>query len=228
MEELDLRDLLTYFLNKIVYFMIIVAAVVTMGCLYSVFLQTPVYTSETSVILTGFSNEQSSITQSDLTVNSKLVGTYQVIVKSNRVLKQVIENLNLNYATEELADMITVTSVNDTEIIKISVTNESAQDAYSIASEVANVFSVEAKDLYNLSNVSILDDAELADEPSNMNIVKQIAIFVAVGILLGFVVIFITYYFDTTIKSAQDVERKFELTILGSIPDYSKKKKVVK
>lgn len=226
MEELDLRDLLSYFGSKIVSFLFIVCLVVTVGCLYSVFIQKPEYTSKTSIILTGFSsNTESSITQSDLTVNSKLVSTYQEIVKSRRVLSQVITNLRLNYTTKELARMISVGAVNDTEIIEISVTNEEAKQAYLIANEVAEVFSHEAKDLYNLSNVSILDYAEIESVPSNLNITKQVCIYVLIGFALAFVILFVIYYFDTTLKSVHHVERKFDLTILGSVPDYTKKKK---
>lgn len=226
MEELDIRDLLVYFLSKSVQFLAIVAFVVTLGCVYSVFLQQPKYTSKTSIILTGFSsNETSSITQSDLTVNSKLVSTYQQIVKSRRVLNQVISNLGLEYDSTSLAKMINVGSIKDTEIIEISVTDKDARKAYQVAREVAEVFGREAKELYNLSNVSILDEAEIADFPSNFNITKQVLLYVAGGIVFAFFVLFVFYYFDTTIKSVSDVERKFELTILGSVPDYSKKRK---
>ena len=226
MEELDLRDLLSYFGSRVVSFLFIVCLVVTIGCLYSVFVQKPEYTSKTSIILTGFSsNSESSITQSDLTVNSKLVSTYQEIVKSRRVLSQVIDNLHLGYSTSELAKMIAVGSVNDTEIIEISVTNLEAKQAYLIANEVAEVFSSEAKDLYNLSNVSILDYAEIETVPSNLNITKQVIIYLVAGFAFAFVILFIIYYFDTTLKSVHDVERRFDLTILGSVPDYTKKKK---
>lgn len=226
MEELDIRDLLSYFLNKSVRFFAIVAFVVTIGCVYSVFLQEPKYTSKTSIILTGFSsNETSSITQADLNVNSKLVSTYQEIVKSRRVLNQVIDNLSLEYDTANLAKMISVKALKDTEIIEISVTDFEAKKAYLIANEVAEVFGKEAKELYNLSNVSILDSAEIEDFPSNFNITKQVALYVGIGVVVAFFILFIFYYFDTTIKSVTDVERKFELTILGSVPDYTKKKK---
>lgn len=226
MEEIDVRDLLSYFGSKIVSFLFIVCLVVTIGCLYSVFIQKPEYTSKTSIILIGFSsNTESSITQSDLTVNSKLVSTYQEIVKSRRVLSQVITNLRLNYTTKELARMIAVGAVNDTEIIEISVTNEDAKQAYLIANEVAEVFSSEAKDLYNLSNVSILDYAEIESVPSNLNITKQVCIYIIAGFAFAFIILFVIYYFDTTLKSVHDVERKFDLTILGSVPDYTKKKK---
>lgn len=226
MEELDIRDLLSYFLNKSVQFFAIVALVVTMGCVYSIFLQEPEYTSKTSIILTGFSsNETSSITQADLNVNSKLVSTYQEIVKSRRVLNQVIDNLNLEYDTTSLAKMISVKALKDTEIIEISVTDLEAKKAYLIANEVAEVFGKEAKELYNLSNVSILDSAEIEDYPSNFNITKQVILYVGIGVVTAFFILFVFYYFDTTIKSVTDVERKFDLTILGSVPDYTKKKK---
>lgn len=231
MEELDVRDLLLYFSTKIVYFIGIVAAVVVMGCIYMVFIQKPVYTSKTSIILTGFndsSSEASTITQSNLTINSKLVSTYQEIVKSKRVLNQVIDNLHLSYDTKEIAKMISVGSIKDTEIIEISVTNGDANEAFLIANEVAEDFGKEARDLYNLSNVSILDYAEIETVPSNLHVTKQLILFMVGGFVLAFIVLFLFYYFDTTIKNVADVERKIGLPILGSVPDYAKRKGVTK
>lgn len=226
MEEIDIRELLSYFWEKIFYFFIIVLVAVTIGCVYAIFIQKPVYTSKTSIVLTGFSSSagDSSITQTDLNVNSKLVSTYQEIVKSRRVLSQVIEKLDLSYSTKELADMISVYSVNDTEIIEIAVTNEKAKVACNVANEVAAAFGVEVKDLYNLSNVEVLDEAEVATAPSNMSLVKQIVIFLALGIVLACVVLFVLFYFDTTIKGSHDIEKRYGLPILGTVPIYAKSK----
>ncbi len=225
MEEIDIREIISYFLNKIVYFSLIVAAVVALFCVYYIFMQKPEYTSKTSIILTGLNSTSDPIAQNDLSVNQKLVSTYQEIVKSKRVLNQVVGNLGLNYTTDELSKMIRVTAKSDTEIIVVSVTCLNNDEAYKIAKEVAKVFSSEAKDLYNLSNISILDEAEVSFTPSNINIPKQIAISVFVGFFLGFVIIFIIYYFDNTIKNSTDIEKKFGFVILGNVPDYNKKKK---
>ena len=227
MEEIDIREILSYFWEKIFYFFIIVLVVLIVGCVYSIFIQKPLYTSKTSIVLTGFTitNGDSAITQTDLNINSKLVSTYQEIVKSRRVLNQVIDNLGLNYSVQELAKMISVYSVNDTEIIEISVTGEDANEAHLIANEVATAFNNEVKELYNVSNVSILDSAEVAINPSNMNLIKQIIIYLAIGVVLACLILFVIYYFDTTIKNTQDLEKRYGLPILGTVPEYSKSKK---
>lgn len=227
MEEFDIKEIFSYFWEKKFYFILIVLTVLTIGCIYSIFIQKPLYTSKTSIVLTGFSGaiNDSTITQTDLNINSKLVSTYQEIVKSRRVLSQVIDSLHLEYSVEELAKLISVYSISNTEIIEIAVTSKDAREAYLVADEVASAFSKEVKDLYNLSNVSVLDGAEIASAPTNMNFFKMIAIYLGIGILLATCVLFVIFYFDTTIKSVHDVEKRYGLPILGSVPDYQKKRK---
>ena len=82
--------------------------------------------------------------------------------------------------------MIGVTAVADTEIIKITVTDTNKNNAKVIADEAANVFVEEIPELYNISNVSILDTAEVAEHPYNVNLKKQLALYIMVGLVLGF------------------------------------------
>ncbi len=87
-----------------------------------------------------------------------------------------------------------------------------------IADAIVPVFSKKVKGLYNIDNVSVLDSAELASSPYNMNYIKDLIIFGMVGFILASGVIFVIYYFDTTIKSASDIEDKLKLTVLGTVP----------
>ena len=94
MEEIDLKELLMFIKDKIGLLITITAAVCLIGCIYGLFIQTPMYESYTTVILS--SNESSSaINQADVNLNRVLVDTYAEIVKSRRVLDQVIDELNL-------------------------------------------------------------------------------------------------------------------------------------
>lgn len=223
MEEINITDLLSYFKSKIIYILLITLVVTSVGVFYKLVIEQPVYKSSTSLILTGFSDTTGSdkINNTDLTINQQLLSTYQEITKSRKVLLQVIDELNLDYEVEELAANINVAGVSDTEIIKITVNDRNAVTAYQIVGKIADVFSNEVRDIYNVSNVSILDVPEVAENASNMGILKFITICIIAGFILACMIIFVIYYFDTTIKTVDQIESKLDVPVLGSIPDYN-------
>lgn len=219
MEEIDLKELFEFFKSKISLFIIILVGVCLLGSIYGLFLQKPMYSSYTTVILGG---TDTTITQSDITINKNLVNTYAEIVKSRRVLDQVIDELSLDIVYEDLVNKITVSSVNNTEIIKITVNDEDGVVAKNVANITASVFTDEVSNLYNMDNVNILDEAIISDKPYNINVVKQIVIYFMIGFVLAAGILFVIYYFDRTIKSVEQVEQKIKLPILGSVQDNSK------
>lgn len=228
MEEINIKDLIFYFKSKLLYIIFIILLVMASGIIYKALIEKPKYESSTSLILTGFTgtNESdSTINNNDLTINQQLITTYQEITKSRKVLLKVIDELKLDYEVEELAKNISVTGVTDTEIIKITVTDTKAKRAYKIVSKIADVFSDEVRDIYNVSNVSILDVPEIAKEPSNIGLFTSILLYIAAGIIVASLVTFVAYYFDNSIKTIEQIEARIDVPILGSIPDYNKKKK---
>lgn len=221
MEEIDLKELLIFIKTKIGILITITASVCIIGCIYGLFIQKPMYKSDTTVILSG--NESStSITQTDVTLNKNLVSTYAEIVKSRRVLSQVIDELGLDLTYEQLSNKISVSSVNNTEIIKITVSDMDAKKAKNIANTTAYHFTNEVIDLYNMNNVDILDEAIEADTPYNINVIKQVIIYFMLGFVLGAGILFVIYYFDRTIKSVEQVEQKIKLPILGSVQEFNR------
>ena len=94
--------------------------------------------------------------------------------------------------------------------------------AKNIANVTADFFSKEIVELYNMNNVNILDEATTNENPYNINVPKQIAIYFMIGLVLGAGVLFVIFYFDRTIKTAEQVEQKLKLPILGSVQVMSK------
>lgn len=219
MEEIDIRELLNYYKSKLGLLIIIFTLVCLLGCSYSIFIQKPMYNSYTKVILSG----ETTITQSDIVLNQNLVDTYAEVVKSRRVLDQVIKKLDLDLTYEELSNEISVTAVSNTEIIQINVKDKDPVMAKNIANVTASYFTKEVLDLYKMNNVNILDEAILNKKPYNINIPKQLLIYILAGITIACGVVFIKYYFDRTIKSSEQVEQKIHLPILGSVQEFSKK-----
>lgn len=220
MEEINLKEVYSYFKSKILWILIAIVAIIIIGNVYTIITREPMYRSNTTIVLVGESKDGYS--QSDSQLNQNLIGTYSEIIKSRKVLSQVIENLKLKMSVEELSNNITTTSVEDTEIIQITVANANAKDAKKITDEVAKVFSEEIQDIYNLENVTIIDKAELSKNPYNINYVKDNVIYLMVGFVLSFGIVFIMYYFDTSIKSSEVVEEKLGLTVIGVVPKEDK------
>lgn len=220
MEELNLSELLRYYLKKLPIIILATMLTLLLGYFYIEEMQVPMYHGTTTIILVqkNEGENNSYVTQNELTVNEKLVSTYSQIIKSRRVLDQVIDSLELNTKTSSLAENITVTAVSETPIIKVSVSNEDKEEAVEIANKIAEVFKEEVSKIYNLENISVIDEAIVEDRPYNINVPKQMIIYGLVGIVLSCGVIFIMYYFDNTIKNKKEIETKLNLPVLGEIP----------
>lgn len=220
METIDLKDMFSYFKSKISIIVLFIAVVGIMGCLYGLFIQKPVYKSSTSIVLISESQTGATLTYNDVSLNQNLVSTYSEIIKSRRVLNQVIDNLSLDYSYSNLSNNVEVSSVTGTQIIKISVSDRNNKTAMKIADEIAKVFAKEIPELYNISNVNILDYAEAASNAYNVNFIKQSIIYLLVGLVLGLGITFVMYYFDRSVKNISQVEEKIKLPVLATVREY--------
>ena len=228
MEELDLKELFEIFWHKKAQIILLILIFMVSGLIYSVGFVTPMYTSSTTLVLVGTESvndtetqQTESITTTDITINSKLVSTYRELVKRKSILGQVISNLGIQIDEEELRKHIEVTAVEDTELIEISVSDENPTYAAKIANEIANVFREKiAGEIYKINNVYIVDQAEVASEPSNVNHVKNVVIFAFIGAVVAVMYVLIANMLDTTIKTQEDIEKMIKIPVLASIPMY--------
>ena len=215
MEEINLRDLLSYFKKHLILFIVVVLFVVSAGTIYSVFILKPEYKSQATVILS--SDKSKNTVQSEINANKNLIDTYTEVVKSHRVLDRVKSEMQIEDTYEQLVKKVTVASLKDTEIISISVVDLDKNHSYSLANKIADTFTDEISQIYNDKSVNVLDRAVEPQKPYNVDIVKQEAIYAAAGIVLATAVIFLMFYFDRTIKTTEQIEQLFKLPIYGKV-----------
>ena len=224
MEELDLKQLFKIFWNKRLHIIAIVLLFLIIGTIYSFAFVKPKYKAYTTLVLAQADvmvpegEDAKGITQSELTLNQKLVPTYSELVKTKNVLREVIRELRLNVDEDELKKNVTVKLVEDTELIQITVTNKNALDAKNIANKIAEIFSDRVSEIYKINNITIVDEAEEATEPYNINHIKDIAIFMVIGLVVAIIYVLLTNLLDSTVKSAEDIEKELEISVLASIP----------
>ena len=217
MEEINIRELFDFYMSKVLFIIIAVAICLIGGNLYSKFVKVPKYESNTKIVLVS---SQKETTKSDLTFNQGLVDEYTVVVKSDKTLKTVLEDLNLvdKYTTSQLSKMISVSSVEKTSVINIKVTSTDAEEAANIANNLSDVFAQVVKDIYSLDNVYILDRAETNNKAVNDSVVKENVIYFLAGFVLSVGVLFVVFYFDDSIKNSDEIEKKFNVVVIGNVP----------
>ncbi len=217
MEEIDISQLLNYYKSKVIYIVFAMAIAFCLSSIYVNKFRVPEYTSATTILLNQ-ANSNSAISANDISINKSLVSTYSEIIKSKRVLRQTIEELNLDYSYGTLYSKIAVGAVTDTSIIRISVTDEDGELAAAIANNIAGVFTKEIVDIFKIENISIIDTAEVSDVPSSASITKIVGIATIAGAFVAVAAIFLIFYFDTTIKNEEDIEKATGLPVIGLVP----------
>lgn len=218
MEEINLKELWNYYKKYLVYIIIFTAFCATIMLFYSENIKKPMYSSSAKVVLVkDGETSDNGITQNDINLNQKLVATYTQIIKSKLVVNRVNDELNLNYSYDKLLSEINVTAVDETELLKITVTDENPKTATLIANKITDVFGEEVKQIFKIDNVSVLEEAELPTKPSNIHTIKDMIIAGLVGLVLSSGVVFVIFYFDDTLRDTETIENDVDLPILAKV-----------
>ena len=219
MEEINLKEFWQYYKKFLLGIIIVCLLSVIVTLVYNIAFKTPKYSTYTTIVLVKdeSSSETDVINQSDITLNQKLVSTYREIIKSRLVLDQVNERLNLDYSYEKLYDEIKVEAKDDTEILKITVTDDDAKMASSIANEIAIVFNKEITQIYNLNNVSIIDVALVPTAPSNDHALRDAILAIMVAFVGCSAVVFVIFYFDDTLRDIDTIENDLGMPVVAKV-----------
>lgn len=223
-ENIDIRRFIDIIFSKkkILVFIIIVSMAI--GYVYSYHLKQDIYKSSETILLAQNEKDDMQITQNDLNVNTNLITTYSNIARSYNVVETTINNLGIQIPISEVQNNIVVEEKKNTQIIEITIKNKNPEVAMKLTRELTKVFAEQVKNIYNLENINIIDEAEIESFPCNTNHVKDMSIFVIMGLGLIGVLVLIFYMFDDTIKQESDVVNYTGLQALGIIPMVENKK----
>ena len=133
--EIDLQELvmlLLHWLWLLVLCGVVAGSIGFMVCKLTV---TPWYESTTRVYILYRNNDQ-SVSYSEMQLSSTLAKNFAPMIKSRTVLEKVIDICGLNESFESLSGRVKVTTVNDTNLIAITVTDADPAMAQLLASEI--------------------------------------------------------------------------------------------
>ncbi|HEM6419068.1 TPA: capsular biosynthesis protein CpsC [Streptococcus suis] len=220
--EIDILLLLKTIWRK--KFLIILTALFGAGIafVYSSFLVTPQYKSTTRIYVVGQHAEAGAgLTNQDLQAGSYLVKDYKEIILSQDVLTQIATELNLN---ENLKEKVSVSIPVDTRIVSISVRDADPNEAARIANSLRTFAAQKIVEVTKVSEVTTLEEAVPAEEPSTPNTKRNIILGLLAGGILATALVLVMEILDDRVKRPQDIEEVMGLTLLGVVPDSKKLK----
>jgi len=224
--EIDLGTLFKMLLSR--WYIIVFSTILGFGIafMFAYMILDDEYTARTSMIVL-VSNEQQSNEQ-NFNFSQKLTKTYTELAKSDLVISRVKEELGLNVSNDRLREMMTISGVQDTPVIKLAVVAKDKVEAKEIANKTVLVMQEVSLNFDGFDNIEILDVATTPENPSGPNRLLYVVIGVLLGGIVGVGIVFMIELFDKTLKSPLDIERKLGLRLLAIIPDYTMEEEIEK
>ncbi|QQS18397.1 hypothetical protein IPL68_07450 [Candidatus Saccharibacteria bacterium] len=187
MEEINLYDLVRYYLKHWRVIAICTAAGLLLGVIYTFFLQTPQYKSNATLLIV---NTNQSAGSQDTTLND-----YIELFKSRRVLEPVIQEQKLAVSYNQFVGSVGTTNDKGTQVIKVSITNPDARKSQASANSAVRSFKKQVQALYKKDNVQVVDSASLPIQPYNVHRSTQFALATMAGFILAVIGLFFAFDF---------------------------------
>lgn len=219
-EVIDLTEILSAVRQHLLELIFVTLVAALVGFTASKFLMNPKYDSSALMIVNTRQDVNANVTSDQINSATKLVSTYSIIIKSDTVQAQVIDNLGLNLTYAKLNKRVTVAAVDDTQVMKITVQSDSPEWARQVCEQIITVAPDVIKEAVEAGSVKVISNPSLATEPVSPNIMKNTMLAAAVGFVLVIGIIVLQVLLDNKINTEEDVTKYLDMTVLGVIPQY--------
>lgn len=157
-----------------------------------------------------------------------MLGTYIEMFKTNKfnqdVANTINENYNTSYSASTIKHALTYETVQDTSMFKIIVTTQNADLSYQIAHQLETSIPEKMEQTSNgILKATVEDPALKAITYENLGYVKKCFIGFAAGAVLAAVYVILRDLLDIRIKNSDDLPERYEIPVLGTIPEFELK-----
>lgn len=219
---MELQEYLQILKKRWLLILIITVSAAAVSAGVSFFVIKPTYKSDISIIIgktdVSIDGKIQAGNYNDILMYQKLVKTYSELAKSRTVAEHAINSLGLDMKPTALQGMISVSPKGDTEFLTISVTSRNAEQAMSIANQLAKSLKEVSITVKKMDNVQLLDAAQLPTSPASPRPMLNIAIAFFLGLMVSVGLVFLLEYLDSTVKTQDDIEKLLGVPVIGVIP----------
>ncbi len=219
-DTIDLLEVLEIVRQHILVVILVTVLAAAAGFGVSRFLMVPQYEASALMIVNTRQDATANVTSDQINSATKLVSTYSIIIKSDTVLQQVINNLGLSLTYPQLQDRVTVSAVDDTQVMQITVRSDNPEWARQVCEQITQISPDVILESVEAGSVKLISQAAANPDPVSPNVMRNTAVAGLLGLVLTLGVIILREMLDNKIKSEDDVRKYLELPVIGVIPDY--------
>ena len=185
---------------------------------------TPEYESRATLyILKQDGGSSDEYTSSDFSLALNVVNDCTYLLRSHKVLDDVITQLRLDVSYEDLAKRISTSNPDGTRVLEVIVRADSPEDAQKIVNCVCKVGADAISEAMGFQQVNLYEYGTLNDRPCNRTGIKAY-VFIGLGAaVLTYAIYLLVFLLDDKIRTEEDVHDYLGLSVLGEIPNANDK-----
>lgn len=216
-DSIDFMDLVFLLIKRWKLITMVAAPIVALGVYFAI-ISPDMYKAEATIML---SSGHRKLNSEEISRNQRMVSSYTEVARSKSIMKNVIRKLDLDMEPENVAKLLKVIPVKDTEFIKISYKNSNPEKAALLVNEVSREFIMKIKKMMTFENLKIIEKAEVPEKkiPKEKEII--IGASTILGVMLGIFVVFLTEFIHTKLRKAEDIEKILGCSVISNIPDFN-------
>lgn len=217
-DVIDLVDLMNVLRANVLWIILFAVLGGAAGYGVSTYLMHPIYEASINMIVNTRQDTNTTVTNDNITSAQNLVDTYAVIIKSNTVLNQVIDELSLEKTYDGLNSEVSVASVNSTQVMKVAVRDRSAHQARQIVQKISEVAPDIIVDAVEAGSCKVVSDVYYSNNQVYPDVRRNTMKAAMLGICLSVGFFIVRYLLDNTFRSELDIQNELGIPVLGVLP----------
>ena len=220
--QIDLIQLLITLLRKWAFIFCSAVIVATIAFSYANYCITPLYRAKSTMLVDLRNSVHEDLSSEQINVAQKYVQTFAYVMETNTVLDPVIQELDLDETAATPASKLQVTPIEDTLLIKVSITHPDQ----GLALQIIKLLVRRAPEIINqrITSGYIIDieTPTVSGGPVSPSISKYTFMGAIIGAFVAAAIIVVIFLMNNRVKSIADLQTYTELPVLGVIPTVTK------
>ena len=181
-EEISIAELWSIIKRRLGIIIISIVSFGVLAFLITQFLITPIFQSSALLIVNNRKDTSSdNISSEELTSSAKLASLYNIIIKSSSVMDPVVKTVVSEWTATDLANNVKVTAVDNTQIIRITVSHSNPELAQRYVKEIVTVAPEVIREAVEAGSVKVIEYPKIPTSSSSPNLKLNILIAMLLG-----------------------------------------------